>query len=137
MILGRTDFAGDWQIDRAITDRRTGQPGRFVGRAVLTPVGQTGLAYAETGQLQIGPGPPMASTRRYVWAFGDAVQVAFDDGRPFHSFRPGISGAGTDHQCGADLYQVTYGFHDWPCWTARWAVQGPRKDYVMLSRYWR
>ena len=132
------DFAGHWQIDRIITDRLGGQEGRFDGTAIVSLLGPDRLDYVETGQLQIGSGPVMAATRQYRWSFqAGMVQVAFDDGRPFHSFAPGVSGAGTDHLCGRDLYRVTYGFSDWPVWTAVWQVSGPRKDYALESRYWR
>ena len=136
--MTRDDFVGVWQVARVISDRRSGQAGRFAGQAVLTPRGADGLDYVETGSLRLGDGPAMAATRRYAWAFqAGLVQVSFDDGRPFHSFVPGVDGAGTDHLCGADLYCVSYGFADWPVWTAQWQVAGPRKDYTLESRYWR
>lgn len=136
MIFG--DFAGVWQLARVISDRLGGQTGRFDGQALLSPRGAGGLDYVETGRLRLGDGPVMTATRRYVWDFqAGLVQVSFDDGRPFHSFQPGVSGAGTDHLCGADVYRVTYGFADWPVWTAVWDVAGPRKAYTLNSRYWR
>ena len=64
-----------------------------------------------------------------------AKEVAFHDGRPFHRFAAGESGAGTDHLCGADLYRVAYDWSAWPDWRAVWEVTGPRKDYRMESRY--
>jgi hypothetical protein len=132
------DFAGDWQIGRRITDRLTGQTGQFDGIAVLSPQGTGDLRYSETGKLLWGDGPPLQADRTYLWVFEDGqARVLFADGRPFHSFQPGISGAGTDHLCGADLYRVTYGFTDWPEWSVQWDVSGPRKDYTLVSRYWR
>ncbi len=137
-MTGRDDFAGEWTISRDITDRLAGQAGRFVGKAVLTPVAPQGLDYHETGILQLAQGPSLTATRHYTWAFGpDSVAVSFADGRDFHQFRPGVSGAGTDHLCGADLYRVTYEFADWPVWTAIWQVSGPGKGYVMSTRYCR
>ena len=112
--------------------------GRFDGQAVLSPGGIDRLDYVETGHLRLSDGPAMTATRRYSWAFqAGLMRVSFDDGRPFHSFHPGVSGAGTDHLCGADTYRVTYGFADWPVWTAVWQVSGPRKEYSLESRYWR
>lgn len=136
--MTRDDFVGLWQVGRVISDRLSGQAGRFEGRAVLTPRGPDGLDYVETGLLRLGDGPAMTATRRYGWTFqAGLVQVSFDDGRPFHSFAPGVDGPGTDHLCGADMYSVRYGFADWPVWTARWQVAGPRKEYSLDSRYWR
>ena len=132
------DFAGCWQVARVIADQRAGQTGRFDGQAVLSPLGADRLEYRETGQMRLGDGPVLAASRCYHWQFqGGLVQVAFADGRPFHSFVPGVSGAGTDHICGDDLYRVEYGFSAWPAWTARWQVAGPRKEYALDSRYWR
>lgn len=132
------DFAGPWQIGRVISDHKAGQTGRFDGQAVLLPTSDAGLEYVETGLLRIGAAPVLTAARRYHWAFRDGlVAVTFADHRPFHSFQAGVSGAGTDHLCGADLYRVTYGFADWPVWTALWQVSGPRKDYTLDSRYWR
>lgn len=132
------DFVGRWQIGRVILDRVGGQDGRFDGVAILSPLGPTGLSYVEAGQLRMGQGPVMTAGRRYLWAFQvGQVVVSFADTRPFHSFQPGISGDGTDHLCGADMYRVSYGFSDWPVWSAVWQVSGPRKDYILESWYWR
>jgi Family of unknown function (DUF6314) len=134
----RADFVGTWQVGRVISDRLAGQTGRFDGQVVLSPRGGDGLNYVETGFLRLGNGPALTATRRYMWVFQPGlVQVSFDDGRPFHSFTPGVDGAGTDHLCAADFYRVTYGFAGWPVWTAQWQVSGPRKDYTLDSRYWR
>ena len=135
--MSPADFAGVWQVGRIITDRLAGQVGRFDGQAVLSAAG-TDLTYEEAGRLQMGQGAVMTATRRYHWAFRDGlVVVTFADHGPFHSFQPGVSGAGTDHSCGSDLYRVKYGFSEWPVWTAVWQVSGPRKEYSLDSRYWR
>ena len=135
MRLTAEDFAGDWQVARAITDRLTGQPGAFDGRARFAPV-PGGLRYDEEGVLRLGAGVPLAARRSYLWVFGaQDVAVQFPDGRPFHRFVPGADGAGTDHPCAQDLYRVAYAWGDWPRWQASWEVKGPRKDYRMESLY--
>jgi len=48
---------------------------------------------------------------------------------------PQMQAEGTPHLCGQDLYHVAYDFRDWPRWSARWEVAGPRKDYVSTSTY--
>ena len=129
------ELAGAWHLTRRITDRRTGQQGRLDGLARLVPVAG-GLDYAEAGLLRLGDGPSLTATRAYRWRFaGEAVEVAFGDGRPFHRFVAGVTGTGTDHLCGDDLYQVRYDWDGWPDWGAVWDVKGPRKDYRMESRY--
>ena len=128
-------FAGRWSLSRQIDDRHSGGTGTLTGVADFTPEGDR-LLYSETGQLRIGDAPPMEATRRYIWrAAEDRIEVLFDDGRPFHFFTASGQGEGTDHLCGADLYRVSYDFTNWPEWSAQWTVQGPRKDYVMMSRY--
>ncbi|RYH03300.1 hypothetical protein EU805_06145 [Salipiger sp. IMCC34102] len=132
------DFEGDWRLARLIDDRLAGQEGRFEGRARLTAAGDGALAYVESGTLHLGAAPPLQAERRYIWRAQDGrIAVFFADGRTFHSFRPTGEGAGTDHPCGADFYRVAYDFNDFPRWTTRWRVSGPRKDYEMRTTYLR
>lgn len=156
MRWGPERFAGRWVLRRTIRDRRGGPDGRFEGQALLRPAelpapssaeaagaapgpgegsGTEVLRYEEEGTLWLGNAAPMRATRGYVWRFaGDGVEVLFPDGRPFHAFRPGLDGAGTDHPCGPDLYRVRYGFGAGGWWS-EWQVTGPRKDYVMRTDY--
>lgn len=135
-MLARDDFLGDWVLNRTIDDHLSGQNGALTGTARFVPDGSAGLVYDETGMLLLATGVQMAATRRYLWTFHEAgVEVFFDDGRPFHGFVPDGHAAGTDHPCGEDYYTVRYDFSDWPRWTARWTVKGPRKDYVSTSIY--
>ena len=135
-MLGPDDFAGRWVLQRQIDDRFGGQTGEMSGEAVFS-ADADGLIYRETGQMRLGTGPLMTAQRRYLWRFGDDVEVLFDDGRPFHRFAAKGNGAGTDHPCGDDIYRVAYDFTAWPVWSAVWAVIGPRKDYTSQSRYLR
>lgn len=132
-MLPLSGFQGDWRIQRRIDDRLSGRPGRFEGMARLTPEGD-GLRYREEGRLWLGDGPGFPAHRSYLWLRGDtAIEVRFEDGRPFHAFRPEGRAPGTDHPCGRDLYRVTYDFTGWPIWSSEWIVTGPAKDYVMTS----
>jgi hypothetical protein len=134
-MLVATDFAGDWQLTRAITDRLGGMDGELIGMATLTGQGG-GLRYDETGRLTLKSGPVMEATRSYHWHFTEGiVRVQFADGADFHNFIPSGEAVGTTHLCGADLYDVVYDFRTWPKWTATWSVKGPRKDYTSVSRY--
>ena len=136
-LLTENDFSGEWRFARAIADRLAGQALSAEGRAWLTP-GGGGLTYREEAELLIPGQVPMRAERAYLWRFdGAEVEVRFDDGRPFHRFRPEGRGDGTAHPCGADLYRVTYDFTAWPAWQAVWTVTGPRKDYTSETRYWR
>ncbi|MFD0979700.1 DUF6314 family protein [Tropicimonas aquimaris] len=128
------DFAGLWRLERRIDDHRAGVVMRLDGEARFTPR-DAGLDYSETGTL-IAPGaPPLQATRRYRWmAQGSDIEVFFEDGRPFHAFRPG-GAPSASHWCDPDSYRVAYDFSAWPAWSSRWSVDGPRKNYTMQSWY--
>nr|WP_216366835.1 DUF6314 family protein [Halovulum dunhuangense] len=126
------DFAGDWRLSRRIDDRRAGTAATFEGRAVFAPDGD-GLAYVETGTLHLPGQPPLEGSRRYQWRPG--IHVHFEDGRFFHAIPPQDLRPEASHDCAPDLYHVSYDFSDWPVWRAEWRVQGPRKDYTLVSDY--
>ncbi|MEM6310095.1 MAG: DUF6314 family protein [Pseudomonadota bacterium] len=123
------DFEGIWTFDRRVT-HEAGLPAKASGHAVFTPDG-TGLRYDETGQLRINDGSPMTATRCYLWRRGGVV--LFEDGRAFHTI-PDDEGPAR-HYCGADTYHVRYDFLNWPIWTSRWSVTGPKKAYDMATVY--
>ena len=130
------DFEGDWQLDRSIDDRRGGTDGRFTGHARFVPEGAV-LVYHETGCLQMGESA-FEAEQSHLWRTdGIRFKVCFGDGRPFHDFEAGIQTPVARHHCSPDLYVVRYDFTAWPNWVAEWTVTGPRKDYVMVSRYTR
>lgn len=133
-------FAGDWSIKRHIFDLDSQWLGRFEGVARFTAV-DDGLHYNEEGKLQFGGLTAMKATREYLWTFpedGDGagmVRVLFDDRRHFHDFDPNDDRPQATHYCDPDEYDVTYDFRKWPEWRAEWRVEGPRKDYRMVSIY--
>jgi hypothetical protein len=131
-----TYFAGEWRLTRRVEDARAGEVLRFEGMAVFGR-DDGGLVCEETGRWIGGARDGMAGTRRSLWraGAGGRIAVLFGDGRPFHDFDPG-AGADAVHLCGADRYEVRYGFAA-EGWEAVWRVTGPVKDYVMSSRYGR
>lgn len=127
-----SDFRGVWMLSRRIV-QSNGPEGRFTGQAVFTPEG-AGLRYHEAGQLELAGAAPLQAERAYLWqAEGAQIVVRFADGRAFHRFDPEAPAAA--HWCDPDDYRVRYDFALWPDWSAEWRVTGPRKDYVMISRY--
>ncbi|PFG62832.1 hypothetical protein AXZ77_1419 [Thioclava sp. ES.031] len=127
-----SDFEGNWVLTRQIL-HADGNEARFDGHACFAPEG-VGLHYCETGELVMPGGQSFHAERSYFWrAEGGQIAVAFEDGRPFHSFDP-LSPAAS-HWCDPDDYRVSYDFDAWPRWRAIWRVQGPRKDYEMISDY--
>ncbi|MGC9369873.1 MAG: DUF6314 family protein [Paracoccaceae bacterium] len=128
------DFEGRWRLEREIDDAKAGQTVRFSGEAVFRADAE-GLAVEEAGEMTLPGQPPMRAARCYLWrAQGADIAVFFEDGRPFHLIGPGAR-PGAEHDCPPDLYRVRYDFRRWPEWRAEWRVRGPRKDYVMRSRY--
>ncbi len=125
------DFLGRWEIVRQITPA-DGPPAAFSGYGTWQAEAG-GAIYTETGVLQLQGAAPMTAERKYLW--NDDLSVQFEDGRPFHTV-PARGGQAT-HFCDPDTYLVSYDFSDWPAFTVRYDVTGPRKDYVMISRYQR
>lgn len=132
-MIALEQFEGLWQLTREIEDRRGGVTGRLEGTCRWLRDAQ-GLRQEEEGLLAMGKGPALQARRVYLWrAAGDGIEVTFEDGRPFHRLGPGRL---TDrHLCDPDTYDVSYDVAQWPDWTQRWRVTGPRKDAVILSRF--
>ncbi|WP_299733173.1 DUF6314 family protein [uncultured Tateyamaria sp.] len=123
------DFLGRWEIAREIVPA-SGPRASFSGHAEWSAA-PGGAEYFETGVLHLDGAPPMTAERRYHWA--EDLSVRFGDGRDFHQVPP--AGGQASHFCDPDTYLVTYDFSDWPAFTVRYDVSGPRKDYVMISRF--
>ncbi|GIT90419.1 hypothetical protein JANAI62_00990 [Jannaschia pagri] len=125
---------GTWSVVRVL--RPVGGDWiRFQGTAVWTREGSA-LRSVEVGQMQQG-GAGFEARRETLWQVrGDGVEVRFGDGRPFHWIGPGAR-ATCQHDCPPDDYQLAYDFGQWPRWSMRWRVRGPRKDYTALTRYGR
>lgn len=134
------DFEGRWRMTRRIEDARAGGgSGLFDGIAVFAPVGG-GLAYAEAGELRLPDQAGLRAERRYLWrAAGAGVDVCFEDGSDFHHINLSRKVATAWHECLPDFYEVSYNFSHWtsrrPEWRAIWRVQGPAKDYTMITDY--
>lgn len=132
------DFEGVWRLRRRIEDALTGQDVTGEGQAELVADGQGGLIHDETLRLHYPGTAPLTGTRRYLWrSDGAYVAVLFADGRPFHRITLDVTASEDVHDCAPDRYAGHYDFTAWPEWTARWTVCGPRKDYVMRTRFCR
>ncbi len=128
------DFQGAWRIDRRIEDARAGTIAHFDGTACFNADG-AGLILDESGTLSLTEQRPILASRRYLWQAGpDGIAVHFADGRFFHDIGRGIAPKAR-HDCPPDIYEVIYDFAMWPEWHATWRVRGPRKNYVIHSRY--
>ena len=127
-------LAGQWSLTRTI-DHADGATHRFSGQSTFAWSGPR-LIETQSGHLDMGAGPALKATRRYVWtAESGRIEVLFDDMRPFHTIPLGVATPETTHLCPPDRYQVTYDFTAFPDWTAVWNVEGPKKEYRMASHY--
>ena len=123
------DFNGLWSLERHI-NHADGTRATFSGQAEWTKAAG-GYAYKETGEMRIGDGAPLTAERRYFWK--NDLGVYFNDGRFFHDVPP--QGGDTYHWCDPDTYNGTYDFTAWPEFSVSWRVKGPKKQYVMHSKY--
>jgi len=128
-------LAGRWHLTRRISDHRGWASGRFTGEAAFMPFGG-GLRYDERGSLTMG-GRRHPATRAYVYSFDTPRQaeVWFDGGGYFHSLDLGEGRWRVRHACADDLYEGAFRVHRGDAWTAVWRVSGPRKSYVIRTRY--
>jgi hypothetical protein len=129
---------GGWQLDRVLTDHRSGTRGRFTGYAVVAeaPPEQPGeWRYTEQGELTFGAHRGPATRRlRYQGLPDGTVAVRFADGRPFYvlDLRPGHARA--EHSCGPDHYQLSHRVLAADLLEEEWQVRGPGKDYLAVAR---
>ena len=132
-----TLFEGHWAIRRDILDLDSEWLGRLEGQAVFAPQGNGLMLYREEGRLKFGGLEDVQATRDYRWQVhaGGRVEVFFADGSAFHDFAFSYGRAEASHYCDPDTYEVTYDFTRWPEWRAEWRVEGPRKDYRMVTVY--
>ncbi|AFS38560.1 DUF6314 family protein [Alteromonas macleodii] len=134
------DFAGRWTLTRKII-QRNGDVFTFSGEAEFSWLEgsvqkeKSGLAYYEKGEVTAPNESVMPAERRYFWQQPQTglFEVLFDDERYFHSFS--ATNPIAEHLCGDDNYVVRYDFTAWPVWRSTWQVNGPRKDYTMVSEY--
>lgn len=131
-------LAGQWTLDRKIDDGTA-----MAGEATILARDDGAFDYREHGRLILPGGECFDADRRYIFAEeprGFAVLFAETPPRLFHRIalcRDGANLTGTaTHLCGADRYDSRYEFRSGE-FSIRHRVTGPRKRYVMATRYWR
>lgn len=122
-------LVGSWRLDRVIDDRYAGERSVVHGLLELIAAGPDQVSWRETG-VWTRPAAEVEVRRSLdVRSEPDGWWVLFEDGRPFHPWRPGSE---VLHPCGADTYRgLVTGTSQ--RWTIRWDVEGPAKDYTMTS----
>jgi len=141
------DFlAGDWNVLRWISDHRAGADGEFRGTASFRPrpdhddgtPDHGALDYTEEGELEFGSHRGPASRRLIYSGRADGgASVSFADGRPFYRLDLRSGHCVAEHPCKDDQYVVTVKRQGEDCFTERWQVAGPEKDYEMTATYTR
>jgi hypothetical protein len=144
------DLAGRWALARLVRDEGEGKPrfGRVCGELAITE--QDGdLHWREHGILHWG-GRELTVGRHTILTQRAPGEwwMTFEDGRPFHPFRPifrvGVGGrAGAagwvEHPCAADLYRGVVCIDD-PVrgqinrMRILWDVTGPNKSQRLVTR---
>ena len=126
---------GRWVLTRVIS-HSDGHEDLLTGQTTFRRSGRR-LVSEETGVLTVGD-QTLEARQTYVWTdAGSRIDVFFHDQRPFHSVPLGDPAPETVHLCAPDRYHVAYDFARWPDWSTTWRVEGPRKDYEMVSHYTR
>ncbi|MEM8833121.1 MAG: DUF6314 family protein [Pseudomonadota bacterium] len=132
-------FEGQWRLERQIDPH-----GHFNGTASFSKIDDVTLLYEETGTLSLEAGEVLDDvSKRYLYKLeGDAIAVYFDDGpnkgNIFHRLNFNDDGiAQAEHVCYPDQYNSTYTIASEQAFTIEHIVNGPRKDYKILSHYQR
>lgn len=127
---------------RWIFERQTPGLASMSGIAELTALGPDLSTYVEHGTLKMATGGSFAFSRRYRYlATENSLDILFDEEPPrlYQSVRlaengDGWSGSGY-HRCAEDDYRSSYSFELPHGFVTSHRVVGPKKDYVIETRY--
>jgi Family of unknown function (DUF6314) len=126
---------GRWSIDRKIVDSHA--TGVFRGSAEF--IGDDGIVqWIETGELQWAGETHQAGRRLLLAVRPDALcsaDVAFDDGRFFHTVELSSGRDTFVHGCAPDTYSGSWAVDAADHFTIRWTVEGPAKAITIVSSY--
>ena len=128
---------GTWVIDRDVVDSLSGAAGTFNGTADFVPDGDA-LTWVEAGQLQWDTQTHKAGRRLLVAVRPSVpcvVDVAFDDGRFFHSADLSSGSDTFVHGCAPDTYRGTWTVISPNRFQLTWDVEGPAKQLTIRSVY--
>jgi Family of unknown function (DUF6314) len=126
------DLIGEWTMARRVVDRAAGTYGSVAGTLVVTPEDE-GVRLAEHGVLRWrGAEYPVTRVSR-LRRLDDEWWMLFEDGRPFHPWRPGTP---VVHPCGADTYDGLVALdRGGTRLRTLWDVHGPAKHQRLVTRY--
>lgn len=132
-------LAGSWAQRRSVDNGAS-----MVGTATFLGRTDGRFDYIERGRLTLAGGRTLDAEHRYLFEQTDdgfAVWFAEAPPRLFHRVAlhrrgTGLVGGGT-HVCGGDCYDTGYEFRGGGSFLVTHVVHGPRKHYVMETRYTR
>jgi hypothetical protein len=126
------ELQGRWALARRIVDRSSGGRGRVLGELSIVAEG-AGLRWQETGRLWWGEQTYAVTRTTLLRRHGDTWWMEFEDGRPFHPWRPGIL---VEHDCAGDVYRGVVDVRVNRIRTL-WDVNGPTKSQRLITRFTR
>lgn len=110
---------------------------RFRGTACFSAC-RAGLLLEERGEAAVGAYKGEACQRTVFHFDGaSAADVRFEDGRLFHQVDLATGAAVVEHDCPPDRYEGRYRVLAADRWLLGWRVAGPRKKYLIASRFTR
>nr|WP_269810839.1 DUF6314 family protein [Kineosporia rhizophila] len=129
-------LAGSWRLSRAI------EPGlgTATGTATFTPAGPGRMDYREDVELRLANGHVGEAYREYGYVLEDGrIRVLLADGTTMHLLafgeQAGQWSADDVHDCRADQYRGSYRMAPDGELTVDMKVDGPAKDYRIVTRY--
>jgi hypothetical protein len=125
---------GTWRVERALHDDGLGE-GTFAGEATFTRGPGDTVRWVETGRMTLGRYDGPAARTLEIVPDGEAWEVRFADGRPFHRLDLRDGRCALDHPCGDDRYRGEFAVNGPDAFTIDWRVSGPAKAQRLRGRY--
>lgn len=132
-------LAGEWALIRAIEPAL----GSATGKARFSESGPGRLHYREDVELRLSTGYVGEGYREYDYVLeGDRIRVLLTDGTTMHlldftaTYDSALTAADI-HDCRADQYRGTYRLDERGVLTVEMKVDGPAKDYRIVTEYQR
>ena len=148
-------LTGRWSLTRQMTDLTGGGHGSLTGTADFTSLGTAEAAVLRSAGHDAAAGLRQHESGRLTWTDSDgavrdgtavrtylllptdhaaAMDVFFDDGRPFHRLDLRTGSWQATHACAPDDYGLDFQVVSADRIDYRWRVRGPAKDLVLTSR---
>ena len=130
------NFRGSWLVNRDFEGRLNG---RAKGVAKFEFGGDQALNYHEDLTVTFITGASYNARREYIYTCNEQTISKWIDKTNYFDFNFNASGneACGIYNCSNDTYRATYNFINDDHFTLKYHVQGPTKNYVINSQYFR